>query len=135
LFYGDFHALADHGHFRTILTRMLQEWINSRLTDACSPALLWEPNGRSFQIRMVPHDLIGFMWVQFAEAVAGGKEFRQCASCARWMEIAPGRGRPEKSYCSDACRMRAYRKRKAQRSRKKTARVAVWVNRSSKTES
>src|SRR5262249_2478813 len=93
----------------------LQMLTNRCLRKSCSPALLLEPNGLSFCMRMVPHHLLGFMWVQFAEAVAGGKEFRQCASCSRWMEIAPGQGRPEKHYCSDACRMRAYRKRKAER--------------------
>ena len=30
-----------------------------------------------------------------------------------WFEIAPGKGRPEQRFCSNACSMRAYRKRKA----------------------
>jgi hypothetical protein len=115
---NQFRALAERGDFRTILARLLQDVTNKMLTRGSSPALLWEPNALSFDIKMVPHDLIGFMWAQFAEAVAGGKGFRKCASCAQWMEIAPGQGRPEKSYCSDACRMRAYRKRKAQRGRR-----------------
>jgi hypothetical protein len=118
-------SLADHGDFPLILTRILQDLTNSWLSRACSPALLAEPNDGSFQLKMIPHDLIGFMWVQFAEAVAGGKEFRQCASCARWMEIAPGQGRPEKVYCSDACRMRAYRKRKANGDRRNGREAAV----------
>jgi hypothetical protein len=117
--------LADHGDFRTILMRMLQDTTNGALSLACSPALLWEPNSRSFQLKMIPHHLFGFLWVQFAEAVAGDKEFRQCASCARWMEIAPGQGRPEKSYCSDACRMRAYRRRKSNRSLRRDRKAAV----------
>jgi hypothetical protein len=113
--------LADCGDFRTVLARMLQDLANQMLSNACSPVLLWEPNALSFQIKMVPHHLVGFTWVQFADAVVGGKDFWQCASCARWMEIGPGQGRREKTYCSDACRMRAYRKRKAHRAQKKGA--------------
>jgi hypothetical protein len=108
-----FHEFVDRGDFRLILAKMLQNLTNKMLSNASSRALLWEPNGGSFQLKFVPHNLIGFLWAQFSEAVAGGKKFRQCASCTRWMEIAPGQGRPEKNYCSDACRMRAYRKRKA----------------------
>jgi hypothetical protein len=109
----------DHADFRVFLAIQLQDETNSYLSGSCSPALIRQPNNLSFQIKMVPHDLVGFMWVQFAEAVVGGKDFRQCASCAAWMEIAPGHGRPEKSYCSNACRMRAYRRRKEKRDQRR----------------
>ena len=52
------------------------------------------------------------MWLQFANAIEGDRDYAQCVECASWFEIAPGSGRPDKRYCSDACRMRAYRKRK-----------------------
>jgi hypothetical protein len=37
------------------------------------------------------------------------------ALCRKWFTIEEGQGRSDKQYCSNACRMRAYRKRKASR--------------------
>ena len=62
-------------------------------------------------ISIVPEDLESALWFQFAQAVSGTQEFIKCVECPSWYEIAPGAGRPEKKFCSDACRMRAYRKR------------------------
>jgi hypothetical protein len=118
----DLARLADRGEFRRIVSVILQDKINSYLSNACRQVLLSDAHSFSFQIKLIPRDLLGFMWVQLAEAVAGGRRFRQCGSCFRWMEIAPGEGRPEKHYCSDACRMRAYRKRKAKRDQTRAGR-------------
>lgn len=63
-------------------------------------------------IRLVPDSLIGALWLQFANAVNGNIDYKRCEECRTWLEISPGAGRPDRSYCSDACRMRAYRKRK-----------------------
>ncbi len=62
-------------------------------------------------IRLVPDSLIGALWLQFTIAVDGNLDYKRCEECQMWLEIAPGAGRPDKNYCSDACRMRAYRKR------------------------
>jgi hypothetical protein len=37
---------------------------------------------------------------------------RTCVQCRKWFTLEAGRGRSDKEYCSNACRMRAYRKRK-----------------------
>lgn len=62
---------------------------------------------------LVPHTLLDAIWLQFAQAVAANHDFRRCDECLKWFEIAPGKGRPEKRFCSNACSMRAYRKRRA----------------------
>lgn len=93
----------------------VQDMINEGLNGRAYPRL--EPAGEPMmqRIRLTPTGLLGALWLQFAFAVDGNIDYRQCSECQSWFEIAPGRGRPEKSYCSDACRMRAYRKRKAEK--------------------
>lgn len=59
-----------------------------------------------------PLDLLGAMWLQFADAVAGGKRVRQCPVCADWFAVTPGHARADKLLCSLACRQKAYRERK-----------------------
>ena len=66
----------------------------------------------SCDFHVVADNLISAIWLQFALAAAGDREQRKCQECPTWFEIAPGTGRPEKVFCSDACRMRAYRQRK-----------------------
>jgi len=52
-----------------------------------------------------PHNLLAAIWLQFALAVCGVKEFAVCGGCGAWI----GRGK----YCNGACRQRAYRMRKS----------------------
>jgi hypothetical protein len=67
---------------------------------------------KGLSVSIMPKGLIGALWLQAALAVSGGKDFRQCHECQTWFEVATGQGRSDKLYCSTACRMRAYRKRK-----------------------
>lgn len=79
-----------------------------------SAHLVWDHERDEWRTKVTPVDLMGALWLQFATTVSGQSQFRQCPECATWIEIAPGSGRPEKTYCSNACRMRAYRKRKGE---------------------
>jgi hypothetical protein len=62
----------------------------------------------------VPEGLVGAIWLQFARAVERDSQFRQCAECQIWFELAPGTARSDKLYCSTPCRTKAYRKRQAE---------------------
>ena len=66
------------------------------------------------QIRMchVPKSLRSALWLQFGQAVAGNKNYRQCARCPRWFEIGPRAGRRDKMYCGVSCRVLTSRSRK-----------------------
>lgn len=75
--------------------------------------LLWDHRLGEWRIQPTPDNMVGALWFQFANAVCDNSGFRRCRECGRWLQLGPGSGRPEKTYCSDACRMRAYRKRKA----------------------
>ena len=46
-------------------------------------------------------------------AIDGSESLQNCVECERWFTISAGQGRSHKAYCSNACRMQAYRKRKA----------------------
>ncbi len=63
-------------------------------------------------LSILPPDLETALWLQLAIAVTDAPEIRRCEECPTWFEVTPGKGRPEKRYCSSACSMRAYRKRK-----------------------
>ena len=88
----------------------LQSAINEQIQN-CSPRLLWSRSRARQELCIVPFHLLSAIWLQFAQAVDGATNHRQCPKCDRWFEVAPGRGRTDKEYCSVKCRMRAYRDR------------------------
>jgi hypothetical protein len=88
--------------------------INKQLQGRASPRLLWDANRERLGLYIVPEGLIGALWLQFARAVERDSQFRQCAECGIWFELAPGTARADKLYCSTPCRTKAYRKRQAE---------------------
>jgi hypothetical protein len=59
-----------------------------------------------------PETLLDALWTQLAHAIDGSQSLKNCVVCKNLFTIKSGQGRSDKEYCSDACRMRAYRKRK-----------------------
>ena len=53
------------------------------------------------------------VWAQFSVAVAESKQFRKCEACDKRFELSPDKNRADRLFCSDACRVRAYRQRRA----------------------
>jgi hypothetical protein len=92
----------------------LQSVINEQLHRRASPRLLWDANRERLGLYIVPAGLIGALWLQFARAVERDSQFRQCAECGIWFELARGTARSDKLYCSTPCRTKAYRKRQAE---------------------
>ena len=93
----------------------VQQVVNNRLKGRISPRMLWTEDGSRLCLFFVPGSLAGALWLQLARAIENDSDFRTCDECRIWFEVAPGRGRTDKTYCSDACRNRAYRRRKAAR--------------------
>ena len=87
--------------------------INAGLEGRVSPLVDWSRDDRAHHLRLAPNSLLGAIWLQFAMAADENRSYERCSSCDGWFEISPGHGRPDKTYCSNACRMRAYRKRKS----------------------
>jgi hypothetical protein len=95
----------------------VQTTINKQLQGRASPRLLWDTNRERLGLYIVPEGLVGALWLQFARTVERDSQFRQCAECAIWFELAPGTARSDKLYCSTPCRTKAYRKRQAEAAR------------------
>jgi hypothetical protein len=71
------------------------------------------------EIYMWPKSLIGAMWLQFAEAIAGKTEYIRCVVCRKWIRLkqkAKGKG---KIYCSNRCKQAAKRRKLKQKMRSK----------------
>jgi hypothetical protein len=70
-----------------------------------------------------PLNLLGAMWLQFAQAVGRGGVPVQCLVCSKLFVISdrplPGvrRTRSDKKYCDDVCRMAAANDRKSKKRR------------------
>lgn len=93
--------------------RFVQVWVNDALNGNASPCLLWNHGRLVWRLR--PHGLLGALWLQFAMDIHGNraaKDYHACVECGTAFEIGSGNTRASRAYCSDACRMRAYRKRK-----------------------
>ena len=93
------------GHFRNgELIRpaqvALQRMINGQLEGAVSPRMLWDESRKRPGFHFQPHDLLASMWVQFAHVVAGTKNYRECAGCGRYFEVALGEARADRLTCS-----------------------------------
>jgi hypothetical protein len=59
-----------------------------------------------------PLNLLSAMWLQAEQAIAGNTEFRACQECSRFFAMTSER-RGDARFCTDACKSRAYRHRKA----------------------
>lgn len=56
---------------------------------------------------------IHVVWLQFAAAYLGEKQYRECATCGSPFEISPDVHRTNRKFCSDTCRVKHYQRRKA----------------------
>ena len=78
---------------------------------------------RTVRLEPTPKHLLGFLWMQFAEAVVEStrRRFNFCEGCRAWLDLAKEAGpgdrkcRGDRRYCGEACRARAYRQRRLTR--------------------
>jgi hypothetical protein len=99
------------GRLRAIVQEKLDEHCRSRYRLSIST----QPEGARHlqgEIEAGPDSLIGVIWLQCAEAFAAGAEFLRCSNCGRAF-VAKPRGEKSKRFCSDKCRVHAYRAAKA----------------------
>jgi hypothetical protein len=90
----------------------LQREINKRLAEQPTiPRLAWTPDYHQRLIFMPPN-LLGAMWLQLAQAVAGEFELYPCDFCGKFFQRGPGGRRADATTCSDACRQRKKRNAK-----------------------
>ena len=80
-------------------------------THTSARVLMDEETGRQ-GLYVNPKNLLGAMWVQFAEAIDKRRLNKRCAICKEWIAITPGTSRSSREFCSSRCRVNAYRERK-----------------------
>ncbi|MEW6047164.1 MAG: hypothetical protein AB1609_11880 [Bacillota bacterium] len=91
----------------------IQSVVNANLKERVSVELVWDEPHTRLRLSIVPRSLIGALWLQFARAITDRKTYRRCEECGTWFEVSPGAARADRIYCSNACRTKAYRMRKA----------------------
>jgi hypothetical protein len=102
---------------------VVQTLANEQLWTHAGPRLLYEPSTplddlaaeefpqNKLTLRIVPKNLLGAMWLQYARGIDGNKNYRQCRACGKWFEISLEANRPTRFFCKDACRYKFYRER------------------------
>jgi hypothetical protein len=91
-----------------------------RLYHAIAPLERFEVEGSwnsltgNVELRLKPAELLDFMFLQLGYALIGGRRFGQCPVCGKWSLLTPGVNRADRTTCSDYCRLKLYRQRRAQ---------------------
>jgi hypothetical protein len=61
-----------------------------------------------------PPNLIAAMWLQFALAIDGDRQYRTCEECGRWFEVGGGIKRMDSETCDTSCRKRRQNRNRSQ---------------------
>ena len=70
-------------------------------------------------LRMVPHDLLSAMWLQFAQQVSASTGLRLCKWCSTWFVFGAGTGRRKSGhYCSPRCYKAAWKMENERKAKK-----------------
>lgn len=101
-----------------------REWLAGRLTRCLqtygvAPSIEHDPATGRLHVVHVPRNLLAALWWQFAQVVTRLKDVRTCPVCGKGFEI-PDHGnlgevssRNDRKFCSDKCKSKDYRDRKA----------------------
>lgn len=98
----------------------ISELINRHLHGRVAAEMLWASEANDGHgdtpLYFLANGLIATLWLQAARAIDTKKHYHNCDICGTPFETPKTSSvgkRPYKLYCSDACRQRAYRQRKA----------------------
>jgi endogenous inhibitor of DNA gyrase (YacG/DUF329 family) len=97
------------------LARTLTVTANVVLAKTVPPFSQLSPQTGRIDLKLQPSSLIGAPWLQASLALVKQAEFRRCLSCGTPIEISTSGGaRTDAMFCSDRCKSRDFRKRKAE---------------------
>ena len=120
---ADARALLQPRNVIHLALVLVQTFANEQLWTHAGPCLLYGPltsrDGlwaeelpqNRLHLRIVPKNLLGAMWLQYARSIDGKKDYRQCRQCGKWFELSLEANRPTRLFCEDACRYKFYRER------------------------
>ena len=95
----------------------LQRAVSLHMSGRIDATLMWDAKDKRGRLHLIPSCLLGALWLQFAMAINGDREYRQCEQCKAWFELSPETARTNRVYCSARCRQKDYRERKAEAGR------------------
>jgi hypothetical protein len=88
-----------------IAQHYLRTKIDAKLLEHRSTTRLMNDKKRGLPtLFIVPSSLIAAIWLQFARAVDGDRQYRSCKNCNKWFQIGRGGRRADAECCSDSCR-------------------------------
>lgn len=114
-YWGKIEAQTESSEVRQELLALINEELARHKVEVRIGLSSQLPSG--FRMSYVPRNLLGAMWVQFAQSLADNTGFRMCKACDKWFPIGPDTNRTSRFYCSEACKSKAYRRRKYQAQR------------------
>ncbi len=114
----DFPAGVPKDRLLAAGTFVLQDMIRPKLREHVGASILLAadlatgpPKRVPLVLRLVPKNLLGALWLQFAREVDAGTEYRKCLVCAKRFPISAEGFRRNKKLCSDRCRQKDFRAR------------------------
>jgi hypothetical protein len=100
------------GDVRVPAMLQIEAVVNQHLDGLVQPRLLSVPQQEALLLHLVPQNVLGGIWLQFAQAVAENKCYARCKECGAWFEVSLPGARKTRVYCSDGCKVKAYMERK-----------------------
>lgn len=102
-------------HLESVALVFLAEALNAAFAECAPYALFLNPDGGSRLVQFYRiRSLFGLMVVQLEHADLFIDDYTQCVVCGRWFALEPGVNRADRITCSDACRQKLHRQRRAQ---------------------
>src|SRR5262245_35831065 len=99
---------------KQFVTHALASQINRRLEWFCAPRFRSRSEtDLNMQLRVVPLNLLGAIWWQFARLVNGEARYQPCEACGRLIELSTGDHgfRSDRRFCSKRCKFKGHRLR------------------------
>lgn len=91
--------------------------VNTHLFQESSIRLRWDAPHANLRLTTQTVGLHNALWLQFALAIDGGRDYRKCKGCGKWFELHPDIHRSNSLFCGNACRQKGYRQRQAEAQR------------------
>lgn len=130
---GMSHLMAKIVHARQHRPGANLDWLvlrrlNTALHLSVRTHLVEADSDEGYNLRIRPISLIGAMWLQTGQALTRPKEFRRCVTCQTLIEVSRETGaRSDAMFCSDACKSKDLRQRRAEARRLASTMTAAQI--------
>lgn len=105
------------------LARLASGWVQEAINESIDASrndgeavvpirILFNHEEEGFTQHVAPRTLLAALWFQCARVLTEHPEFKKCEHCGKWFELSPDARRRNSKYCSDRCKVAAYRIRK-----------------------